>query len=89
MGKIAKSATSALRKITARRASMMSNMSPAAMKSVAKKKSKLAVTGNQRALAMRKPKPAQFKPVAPGGAFRAQPGIRTSANANIKRIGMR
>ncbi len=86
MGKIAKSATSALRKITARRASMMNTVS---MKSVAKKKSKLAVTGNQRALAMRKPKPAQFKPVAPGGAFRAQPGIRTSANANIKRIGMR
>lgn len=80
MGKITKSATSALRKMTARSASM---------KSVAMKKSKLALTGNQRALAMRKPKPAQFKPVAPGGAFRAQPGIRTSANANIKRIGMR
>lgn len=86
MGKIAKSATSALREMTARRASMMKTVS---MKSVAKKKSKLALTGNQRALAMRKPKPAQFKPVAPGGAFRAQPGIRTSANANIKRIGMR
>lgn len=47
--------------------------------------SKLASASNPKAVARRTPKPQQFQPVAPGGAFRAQPGVRKVANSAIRR----
>ena len=73
-----KSAMNAFRKSAVRKASMMNT--------VTKKKNKLAVTGNPRAVARRATtKVAPFQPVSPGGAFRTQPGIRTMANPAIRR----